>query len=57
MTTWAVGSEPDIQELLDIPNDWVVAAVVPLGKPTKQLTKLKRKPVEDILFENSCDGT
>ncbi|MFT4822914.1 MAG: nitroreductase [Halioglobus sp.] len=57
MTTWAVGREPDIQELLGIPQGWAVAAVMPLGKPKKQLTKLKRKPVEDILFQNSWSGT
>lgn len=57
MTTWAVGSEPEIKELLAIPGNWAVAAIVPLGKPQKQLTKLKRKPTEDILFENSWSGT
>lgn len=57
MTTWAVGNEPDIQKLLGIPQDWAVAAVMPLGKPKKQLTKLKRKSVEDILFENTWSGT
>lgn len=56
MTTWAVGSEPGIQELLSIPRDWAVAAIVPLGKPVKQLAKLKRKPVQDILFENTWAG-
>lgn len=56
MTTWAVSSEPEIQELLGIPLHWAVAAVMPLGKPKKQLTKLKRKPVEDIVFENSWSG-
>ena len=57
MTTWGVGSEPELKELLAIPEDWAVAAIVPLGKPKKQLTKLKRKPVEDILFEDSWGGT
>ncbi|MFK8047889.1 MAG: nitroreductase family protein [Halioglobus sp.] len=56
MTTWGVGSEPGIQELLDIPVEWAVAAIIPLGKPEKQLTKLKRKPVEEILFEDSWNG-
>jgi len=56
MTTWGVGSEPGIQELLDIPVEWAVAAIVPLGKPEQQLTKLKRKSVEEILFEDSWNG-
>lgn len=49
MTTWGVSQEPALQRLLDIPSHWAVAAIVPLGKPVKQLTKLRRKPVEEIL--------
>ena len=52
LTTWTVAEEPAIQALLGIPQHWAVAAIVPLGKPKKQLTRLKRKPVEEILVEN-----
>ena len=57
MTTWGVGEEPAIQALLDIPPHWAVATIMPLGKPVKQLTKLKRKPVEDILYNDSWAGS
>ena len=33
-----------------------VAAAVPLGKPKKQLTKLTRRPVEDIVKMERFDG-
>ena len=56
ITTWGVASEPDIQALLGIPGHWAVAAIMPLGKPVKQLTRLKRKPVEEILLTNSWSG-
>lgn len=56
MTTWGVACEPDIQALLGIPGHWAVAAIMPLGKPVKQLTRLKRKPVDEILFTNSWTG-
>ncbi|MEM1155865.1 MAG: nitroreductase family protein [Pseudomonadota bacterium] len=56
MTTWGVASEPQIQALLEIPDHWAIASLVPLGKPVKQLTKLKRKPVEEILYTNSWKG-
>lgn len=56
MTTWGVMEEPAIQQLLGIPGDWAVATIMPLGKPVKQLTRLRRKPVEEILFENSWSG-
>ena len=55
MTTWGAHEEPAIQQLLSIPGHWAVAAIVPLGKPKKQLTRLKRKPVEDILTENTWE--
>ena len=56
ITTMAVDKEAQVQELLGIPSHWAVAAVIPLGKPLKQLTRLKRNPVEEILFTNSWDG-
>ncbi len=56
MTTWGIAEEPDLKTLLDIPPNWAVAAIMPLGKPVKQLTKLKRKPVEDILYSDSWNG-
>ena len=53
ITTWGISREPEIQALLHIPEHWAVAAIMPLGKPLKQLTRLKRKPVEEILSTNS----
>ena len=45
-----------MQALLNIPKEFAVAAVVPLGKPVKQLTKLKRRPVEKIASMDHFDG-
>ena len=56
MTTWGVAKEEEVKTLLDIPPNWAVAAIMPLGKPVKQLTKLKRKPVEDILYTDNWNG-
>jgi nitroreductase len=56
MTTWGVAKEEEVKTLLDIPPHWAVAAIMPLGKPVKQLTKLKRKPVEDILYTDNWNG-
>jgi nitroreductase len=52
LTTWAVAEEPAIRQLLGIPGEWAIAAIIPMGKPVKQLTRLRRKPVEEILAEN-----
>lgn len=56
ITTWGVREEPEIQALLNIPPHWAVAALVPLGRPTRQLTRLSRKPVEEILVQDRWDG-
>ena len=56
ITTLAAAQEPKVQALLNIPSDFAVAAVVPLGKPVKQLTKLRRNAVSAIASRESFDG-
>jgi len=56
MTTWGIGEEAEVKTLLDIPPHWAVATIMPLGKPAKQLTRLQRKPVEDILYTDSWNS-
>jgi nitroreductase len=56
ITTLAVAMEPKVQALLNIPSEFAVAAVVPLGKPVKQLTRLKRKEVAEIATRERFDG-
>ena len=56
ITTMAVAEEPQVQALLRIPKDHAVAAIVPLGKPVKQLRKLSRRPVEEIATRERFDG-
>ena len=56
ITTMAVAEEPQLQALLRIPQDHAVAALVPLGKPVKQLTRLKRRPVAEIATRERFDG-
>jgi nitroreductase len=56
ITTIAIAAEEGIKELLNIPNDHAVCALVPLGKPVKQLSKLKRRPVAEIAVCETFDG-
>lgn len=56
ITTQAVAEEEGVRELLNIPSQFAVAAVVPLGKPVKQLTKLRRYPVSEIACCERFDG-
>ena len=56
LTTMAVAREPAVRTLLGIPADYAVAAVVPLGKPEHQPTKLTRKSLSDIVTLERFDG-
>ena len=56
ITTLAVSEEPQIKSLLGIPPHVAVCAVMPLGRPVKQLTKLKRKPVADFAVRERWGG-
>ena len=55
--TMAIAEEPRVRELLSIPKEYVIATVVPLGKPVHQVSKLKRKPVAEFVTRERFDGT
>jgi nitroreductase len=52
----AVAEEPRVKELLGIPDDHAIAAVLPIGKPVKQARKLTRKPVAELASKERFDG-
>lgn len=56
LTTFAVGAEGTVKELLGLPSSVALAAIVPLGYPTRALTKLTRNPVEDFARWERWDG-
>ena len=45
-----------MRELLDIPADWAVAAVLALGHPVHQPTKLRREPVDEWAWVDRVGG-
>ena len=56
ITTMAAAEEPAVRGLLGIPDEYAVAAVLPIGKPVKQLTKLRRNEVEEFVTRETFDG-
>jgi nitroreductase len=56
ITTMAIAEEPALKELLGIPEPYAVAAVVPLGKPVKQLTRLTRAGVDELTHVEHWGG-
>ncbi len=56
LTTFLAGREPEAQRELGLPEHFAVAAMLPLGRPVKQLTKLRRKAVEAFTTWDRFDG-
>ena len=56
LTTFVAAKEPDVQALFNIPDHHAVAAMLPIGKPVKQLTRLRRNPVDAFATVDSFDG-
>ena len=57
LTTFLAAAEPQVKELFQVPAHYAVSALLPIGKPVKQLTKLSRKPVDAFTTINSFQGT
>ena len=56
LTTLAVAEEPKLQTLLGLPAHVAVAAVMPLGRPVKPLSKLRRKSVTEFTMLERWGG-
>ncbi len=55
-TTFAGAREDDLKALLGVPEAYAFATMIPLGRPVKQLTKLKRNPVSTFATLERFDG-
>ncbi len=56
ITTLAVAQEPKVQALLGIPRHVAVCAVMPLGRPARPLTRLRRKSVQEFTMLERWGG-
>jgi len=56
VTTVLVRQEPAVKELLHIPADHAVACVIPLGRPVREVTRLRRRPVDEFATVDHFDG-
>lgn len=56
MTSVLARQEPAARELLGIPEGYAVAGMLALGRPQRQITKLKRRPVEEFTFRGRFGG-
>jgi nitroreductase len=56
VTTMVIRREHEVRALLGVPDELAVAAIVALGRPVTQPTKLTRRPVEAFTTVDRFDG-
>jgi nitroreductase len=56
LTTMSIREERAVKELFDAPDELALAAVIALGKPVKQVTKLTRASVSSFATVDSLRG-
>jgi nitroreductase len=57
ITSVLARQEPALRELLHIPAEHVLATMLPIGKPIRTVTKLRRQPVESFATVDTFDGS
>ena len=55
-TTFVAAHESALQELLGVPPQMGFAAMIPIGRPVKQLTRLRRNAVDEFAVLERWDG-
>ena len=56
LTTFVAPAEAEVRRLFSLPDHYAVSALLPIGKPVKQLSKLKRKRVEEFTTVDAYTG-
>ena len=56
ITTFVGGSDSGLRDLLRVPSYYAFSAMIPMGKPIKQLTRLSRNPVSSFAVLDTLDG-
>jgi nitroreductase len=56
MTTWHQLVEDELRTLLDVPDGVAIAATIPLGKPQGHHGPVRRRPLEELVYEDRWDS-
>ena len=56
ITSVLARQEPALRELLHIPDHFALGTMLPLGRPAREITKLRRAPVEEFTVVETFDG-
>jgi nitroreductase len=55
MTIWHVFVEDQLRPLLGIPDNVLIAATIPLGRPVGHQGPVRRRPLAELVFDDSWD--
>ena len=56
MTTFMSRAEVEVAPLLGLPPGFALAATIFLGRPERQLTKLRRRAISEFVTRERFDG-
>jgi nitroreductase len=56
LTSLLARQETALRALLEIPEHFILATLIPLGRPVKEVTKLRRAAVEEFTTKGFFDG-
>ncbi len=56
MTGWHAQVEPELRSLLAIPDDFQIAATIPIGVPMGSHGPVRRRPSIDVVFDDVWDA-
>ena len=56
VTTWYRQCEPELRELVGVPEGWVIAALLPVGYPQGSHGPVRRRPVEEMVCIDHWDS-
>jgi len=52
MTVWHTAVEAELRDLLSIPEDVLIAATIPLGRPVGHHGPVRRRPLGELVYED-----
>ncbi|MFW2336469.1 nitroreductase family protein [Ilumatobacter sp.] len=52
MTGWHATVEPELREIVGIPDEVVISATIPLGRPLGSHGPVRRLPLQDVVFDD-----
>ena len=55
MTTWYLYCEDELRRLVGVPDDFLLAGLVPVGWPVGSHGPVRRRPVEEVAFRDRWD--